>query len=157
MMIPESGANGVMIRRRLHATREELFDAWTDAEGMRAWMCPGSILSVEVRMEPRVGGALLIVMRDANKTYEHRGEFIIVDRPAKLSFTWIAAATDQQPTLVTVEFLPINDSETELVLTHERFPDREASEQYRGGWGQIVGRLDVYLRKLEQRKDVKKL
>jgi uncharacterized protein YndB with AHSA1/START domain len=138
--------NRLVIRRRLRASPEELFDAWTDAEGMRAWMCPGQILSVEVQMEARVGGALLVIMRDANKAYEHRGEFLIVERPVRLSFTWIAVATDQQPTVVTVEFLPINESDTELVLTHERFPREEVSEQYRGGWGQILDRLDRYLR-----------
>lgn len=144
-MTPESDTNKVVIRRRLRATSHELFDAWTDAEGMRAWMCPGNILSVEVQLEPRVGGALLVIMRDANKTYEHRGEFLVVQRPLKMSFTWIAAATDHQPTVVTVEFMPINDSETELVLTHERFPKKEVSDQYRGGWGQIVNRLCAYL------------
>jgi uncharacterized protein YndB with AHSA1/START domain len=129
-MTPPSDPNKVVIRRRLRASPEELFDAWTDAEGMRAWMCPGQILSVEVRMEAHVGGALLVVMRDANRTYEHRG--------------------DQQPTVVTVEFLPINESDTELVLTHERFPREEVSEQYRGGWGQILDRLDRYLRSGKQ-------
>jgi uncharacterized protein YndB with AHSA1/START domain len=96
----DSAENKVVIRRRIAATPEELFDAWTDADGMRDWMCPGNIQSVEVRMEPRVGGALLIIMNDGVKTYEHRGEFSIVDRPLKLAFTWIAAATDMQQTPV---------------------------------------------------------
>jgi uncharacterized protein YndB with AHSA1/START domain len=144
-MTPEAGSYKLEIRRRLPATREELFDAWTDAEGMRSWMCPGNIVSVEVQLDPRVGGALLIVMREASKSYEHRGEFTVVDRPDKLAFTWIAASTDQQATLVTVEFLYISDTETEMVLTHERFPRKEPSEQYRGGWGQIAERLAGYL------------
>ena len=141
----DSAENKVVIRRRIAATPEELFDAWTDADGMRDWMCPGNIQSVEVRMEPRVGGALLVIMNDGSKTYEHRGEFSIVDRPVKLAFTWIAAATDMQLTLVTTEFGRAAEIETDLVLTHERFPRKEASDQYRGGWGQIVTRLDAYL------------
>ena len=144
-MIAESGGNRVVIRRRLRATREELFDAWTDAEGMRAWMCPGAILSVDVQLDPRPGGTLLVIMRDATRTYEHRGEFLVVDRPSKLSFTWIAAATDHQPTVVTVEFFAIDESETDLVLTHERFPRKDASDQYRDGWSQIADRLETHL------------
>jgi len=140
-----SGGHMLVIRRRIAATPEELFDAWTDGEGMREWMCPGNILSVEVRLEPRVGGSLLVIMRDPDKTYEHKGQFTILDRPSKLAFTWIAAATDMQPTLVTLEFLRISETESELVLTHEHFPRKDASDQYRGGWGQIVDRLDVYL------------
>ncbi|MBZ5496239.1 MAG: SRPBCC domain-containing protein [Acidobacteriia bacterium] len=99
-MSAEGDADKVVIRRRITATREELFDAWTDSEGMRAWMCPGNIVSVDVRMDLRVGGSLLIIMRDPDKAYEHRDEFTIIDRPAKLAFTWIAEATDLHPTLV---------------------------------------------------------
>jgi uncharacterized protein YndB with AHSA1/START domain len=139
------GDHSLVLRRRIAATPEELFDAWTDADGMRDWMCPGNISSVEVRMEPRVGGSLLVIMHDADKTYEHSGQFTIVERPSKLAFTWIAAATDMQPTLVTVEFLPVGETESELVLTHERFPRQEPADQYRGGWDQIVARLDRYL------------
>ena len=137
--------HSLVIRRRIAATPEELFDAWTDGDGMRNWMCPGNIRSVEVRIEPRVGGALVVIMHDANKAHEHKGEFTIVERPLKLAFTWTAAATDMRPTLVTVEFLPVSEIETELVLTHERFPRKEPADQYRGGWSQIVARLDTYL------------
>ena len=139
------GDHSLVIRRRIAATPEELFDAWTDADGMRDWMCPGNIRSVEVRLEPRVGGSLLVIMHDADKTYEHTGEFTIVERPSKLAFTWTAAATDMHPTLVTVEFLPVGEIETELILTHERFPRKESTDQYHGGWSQIVARLDTYL------------
>jgi len=144
-MMGEADGNTVVIHRRIVATREELFDAWTDAEGMRAWMCPGNTVSVDVRMDLRVGGSLLVIMRDPDKKHEHRGEFTVVDRPGKLAFTWIAVATDMRPTLVTVEFFAVSESECDLVLTHEKFPKKEASDQYRGGWAQIVGRLEQYL------------
>ena len=144
------GEHTLVVRRRIAATPEELFDAWTDADGMRDWMCPGNIRSVEVRMEPRVGGSLLVIMRDPDKTYEHKGQFTIVDRPSKLAFTWIAAVTDMQPTLVTVEFVRTTERETELILTHERFPRKEVSDQYRDGWSQIVERLDAYLQAQRQ-------
>lgn len=149
-MTADADARRVVIRRRIVATREELFDAWTDAEGMRSWMCPGNIVSVDVRMDLRVGGSLLIVMRDPDKTYEHRGEFTIVDRPAKLAFTWIAAATDMQPTLVTIEIFAYSASESDLVLTHENFPKKETGDLYRGGWDQIVGRLEQFLQTKRQ-------
>jgi uncharacterized protein YndB with AHSA1/START domain len=108
-------------------------------------MCPGDIVSVDVTMDLRVGGALLITMRDRDKAYEHQGEFTIIERPTKLAFTWRAQATDFLPTLVTVELLAVSDFETDLVLTHERFPRKEVSDRYRGGWAQIVLRLDEHL------------
>jgi uncharacterized protein YndB with AHSA1/START domain len=100
-VIQESDKNKVVIRWDLRASPEELFDAWTDAEGMRTWICPGNILSV-------VGGNLLVIKRDTDKVYEHRGELLILERPARLPFTWVAAATDHQQTVVTVEFFSID-------------------------------------------------
>lgn len=134
----------VVIHRRIQATPVELFDAWSDPEGMRAWMCPGNILSVEVRMDFRVGGALVVTMRDSAGTYEHHGEFTIIERPSRLAFTWIAAATDGLPTLVTVEFSAVSPTESELVLTHEHFPRQGPADQYRAGWDEIVGKLEQY-------------
>jgi uncharacterized protein YndB with AHSA1/START domain len=145
-MSEAEGSGKLVVRRRISATREELFDAWTDPEGMRDWMCPGEITSAEVVMDLRVGGSFLITMRTATEAYEHRGEFTIIDRPSKLAFTWVAKATNWRPTLVTVELLQIGEEETELVLTHEKFPTKETRDQYMDGWGQIVDRLARHLR-----------
>jgi uncharacterized protein YndB with AHSA1/START domain len=137
--------DALVIRRRVRATADELFAEWTTPENMGEWMCPGDIVSTEVHMDLRVGGVLRIVMRDAKTTYEHRGEFTVIEPPAKLAFTWIAAATDHKKTLVTVEFIPISEFETELVLTHRDFPRPEVRERYRGGWARILERLDEHL------------
>jgi uncharacterized protein YndB with AHSA1/START domain len=135
----------LVVRRRIPATREEVFDAWTSPEGMREWMCPGNTVSADVRIDLRVGGSLLIVMRDPDNVYEHRGEFMIIERPGKLAFTWIAQGTDFQPTLVTVEFFAASEAECDLVLTHEKFPGKEVRDRYSRGWGQITERLQQYL------------
>jgi uncharacterized protein YndB with AHSA1/START domain len=135
----------VVIRRRMEATPEELFDAWTDAAGMGSWMCPGDIRSTEVTLELRVGGVLLIVMRNAHESFEHRGRFTAIERPRKLAFTWIAAATEMKPTLVTVEFLPVSPTHSELVITHESLPSQSVRDQYNGGWASIAERLDRWL------------
>jgi len=142
-------AGKVIIRKRIPATREELFDAWIDPVGMRDWMCPGNIESAEVHIEPRVGGSLLIIMRGLTGRVEHRGEFKIIERPAKLAFTWIAKATRWRPTLVTIEFLKISANETELVLTHQDIPISDVRDQYRDGWNQIIDRLRQFLEKGE--------
>jgi Activator of Hsp90 ATPase homolog 1-like protein len=45
------------------APREIVFEAWIDANGIRKWMCPGEVISVEVVLEDRVGGSFRIVMK----------------------------------------------------------------------------------------------
>ena len=146
----DPGGGQVVIRKRIPATREELFDAWMDPVGMREWMCPGNIESAEVQIEPRVGGSLVIIMRGSGETVEHRGEFRAIERPAKLAFTWTAKATGWRATLVTVEFLEISPDETELVLKHQDIPKSDVLDQYQGGWSQIIDRLRQYLQKGDQ-------
>ena len=63
--------------------------------------------------------------------------------PSLLSFTWISAATDLRPTIVTVE-LHERDGGTELVLTHRRLP-AEGVDAHRRGWTDIVRLLETAL------------
>jgi uncharacterized protein YndB with AHSA1/START domain len=139
----------LVVRRTFAGTREQLFDEWTDPEGMAAWMCPGDIVSSDVQLDLRLGGALRITMRGPNAAYEHRGEITALERPAKLAFTWIAKATDDRPTLVTVEFFARGKNQCEVVLTHDNFPRPEARQQYEGGWARILERLAQHRDALE--------
>ena len=139
--------NKVVVRRRIAATQEELFDAWIDPEGMREWMCPGDVISAEVRLEPRVGGDLFILMKGPTRTHEHTGQFRVFERPSKLAFTWTASNVDGQITLVTVEFHKVSISETELILTHELIPRKDVSDRYQSGWTKIVDHLEKYLQR----------
>jgi uncharacterized protein YndB with AHSA1/START domain len=50
-----------------------------------------------------------------------RAEYLAIERPSLLSFTWISRATDHKPTVVTIEFHE-RGTGTELVLTHRRLP-----------------------------------
>lgn len=134
----------VVVRRVLPASREQVFAAWIDADSMREWMCPSDAHTAEAWLDPRVGGSYRIVMRDRAGVYEHTGEYLVVERPAKLVFTWTAKNVGNRPTLVTVELLS-HERGCELVLTHERLPGGDVADRYRGGWGQIADRLAGYL------------
>jgi uncharacterized protein YndB with AHSA1/START domain len=130
----------VTIRRIFPASCEDVFDAWLDAEGMREWMAPGPVTSCEVALEPRVGGHFRIVMTAPGAQFVNTGEFWVLDRPAKLQFTWVSSRWANQETLVTVELYP-RDAHCELVLTHERFPLQHSAQQLVTGWTQILEKL----------------
>ena len=140
---PTEGKLSLSIRRRMPATREVVFEAWTDPEGIREWMCPGDAVSAEAKLDVRVGGSYRIVMKSKTRDYIHTGVYQVVDPPSKLVFTW-TREEDEVPTLVTVEFLPHGD-ETELILTHERFPDADVMKRYQGGWATIAEKFAAYL------------
>lgn len=117
-----------------------MFDAWLDPESVRAWMRPGPVAQCEVAIEPRVGGTFRIVMRGPAGEIVNTGTYRILDRPVKLQFTWVSSRWNDRETLVTVE-LTQRASDCELVLTHDRFPPGESSEQLVTGWNQMLDRL----------------
>jgi uncharacterized protein YndB with AHSA1/START domain len=144
MTAGEERPDRLIVRRVMRAAREAVFAAWTDPESMREWMCPGDIMSADAQLDPRPGGSYRIVMKGPAGEWEHTGEYLAVEPPSKLVFTWISKSTGNQPTLVTVELFDRGD-DCELVLTHERFASADALRRHKGGWGQIVDRLDRHL------------
>ena len=143
----ESSADGtfrIVVRRRMPAPREVVFEAWIDPEGIREWMCPGDVVSAEAIVDVRVGGSFRIVMKNKDAEHVHIGTYQIVEPPAKLVFTWAGADNPGEMTLVTVEFFPYGD-ESELVLTHERFPKADLAKRYESGWGTIADKFAAYL------------
>jgi len=129
------------IVRVLPAPPEEIFDAWTDAASLAVWMAPGSVSRSVVELDPRVGGRFRIVMRGPDRDHAHEGEYLVVDRPRRLVFSWISEATGGRATTVSVELAPHGSGETELTLTHEGLPDELARERHGSGWGDILRKL----------------
>jgi uncharacterized protein YndB with AHSA1/START domain len=107
-------------------------------------MCPGDVISAEATLDVRVGGSFRIVMRSKDLDHVHTGTYQVVEPPSKLVFTWSAAETPCETTLVTVELFPHGD-ESELVLTHERFPKADVAQRYENGWGAIAEKFATYL------------
>jgi uncharacterized protein YndB with AHSA1/START domain len=132
----------VQIRRRMPAPRNVVYEAWTNPEGIRHWMCPGDVVSAEATLDVRVGGTFRIVMKSKTAEHVHTGTYQVVEPPAKLVFTW--TASNHTPTLVTLEFLDRGE-ESELVLTHERFTAGDVAKRYEGGWGTIAEKFAAYL------------
>ena len=137
------GTYRLTIRRRMPAPREMVFEAWTDPEGIREWMCPGDVVSAEALLDVRVGGSYRIVMKSKDRDYVHTGVYQVVEPPSKLVFTW-SGEEGSSPMLVTVEFLA-HGAESELVLTHERLSQADVMSRYEGGWGQIAEKFASYL------------
>jgi uncharacterized protein YndB with AHSA1/START domain len=131
------------VRHRYAHPPERVFDAWTDAEGMRAWMRPGPTTDVRTRLDVRVGGTFMITMVFGDSAIEHTGEYLEVDRPRRLAFTWMAEHFDA-PTHVTIEFKAV-DGGTEVVLVHEGLPSEESVTNHTDGWGTILELLEAAL------------
>jgi len=71
----------------------------------------------------------------------HSGEYLEVNRPERLVFTWASPCSIDDST-VTLEFSAIDQSTTEIKLTHIRFIDEETRSDHEGGWSNILDKLD---------------
>ena len=129
----------LVVRRFIPVPRERVFAAWLDPASLAAWMRPAGITDVTADVDPRVGGKFRIVMARGPDQYEHTGEYLLIEPPSRLSFTWISQATDHRTTAVTIE-LSEREGGTELVLTHRQLPPSQI-ESHRSGWSDIVREL----------------
>ena len=144
-MTDESRAATVTIRRVLPATAPEVFEFWTRPELLMQWMSPyaGEVQS-EVEADPRVGGRFRLCMHGPEKECEITGEYVEVDPPRRLAFTWSGPPTNNHMTLVTVELRPLRDT-TELTLTHERLPTSQIREGHVAGWANVFDHLSAVI------------
>jgi uncharacterized protein YndB with AHSA1/START domain len=144
METTDDGRHRVQVRRRIAVPREVVYEAWTDPEGLKEWMCPGDVISAEATLDVRVGGSFRITMRSKEQLHVHVGTYQIVEPPAKLSFTWSGLDNPNEITLVTVEFVS-HGVETELVITHEGLTKSDVARRYDMGWGTIARKFAEYL------------
>ena len=144
-MTATEGAPVLVVRRQMAIPRERVFQAWLDSDSLARWMCPMGMTHATVTVDPRVGGGFRIVMEGpTHGAVEHTGEYLAIDPPSLLSFTWISKHTDQRATVVTIE-LHERGSGTELVLTHRGLPATEV-EGHRQGWTDILRLLEEKMR-----------
>jgi uncharacterized protein YndB with AHSA1/START domain len=134
----------IVLRRTYPASRDRVFDAWTNPETAARFLGPGEVEATDIRMDARVGGTYSITMRSpkfgvmvVNGTYRE------VRRPERLSMTWRweeDSPADEYDSLLTLEFNDRN-GETELVLTHEALKSVESRNNHEEGWTAIVDQL----------------
>jgi uncharacterized protein YndB with AHSA1/START domain len=141
---PDSSAPTVLqVRRTLPAAREEVFRAWTDPQLVRQWFKPRGGSSPGAEMDVRVKGRYRWAMKLLGHVYYAVGEYIEVDPPKRLVFTfgWERALVRLTDSVVTVDFVDRGD-ETEVVITHERLPNRLQRALHRAGWRACLTNLN---------------
>jgi uncharacterized protein YndB with AHSA1/START domain len=122
------------------APPSRVFDAWREARTAAKFLCVGDPELGEARIDARVGGEIYVVRSDGATRILHRGEFLVVDAPSRLVFTWVSQPTDLRLTVVAVDFLAERGG-TQVRLAHEGFADPQAAASHAGGWSTILASL----------------
>lgn len=141
----ESDTITLVVRRKIYAPAEQLFEAWTQPRHLKRWWGPRPVRCVDAEIDLRVGGGYQI----ANQFPDGRllwifGEFEVVDPPHKLVYTWRVDPQSQVCERVTVEFEQRGDA-TEVIVMHERIPNRATRDRHQEGWEGCLDRLANYL------------
>ena len=142
----DQAAPAAVVRKRLPAPPDTVFDEWTDAGRLAEWMCPRPARCLYVEADPRVGGALRFDIEEAGTTFRVTGKYLTLERPNRVAFTW-SCSTWPDPTIQTVVTVTIEPDSAEasiMTITHELPPP--LVPQHAHGWSVISGQLETRLR-----------
>ncbi len=130
--------------RLLPASPEEVFEAWSDPEGLAIWMCPAPDMKpASVELDFRVGGRFQIIMHGAEQDYLHQGEYLEIEPHKRLVMTWISEfqPEGEKQTRIEVTLEPAAAGQTRIVLVHDELPDTDSYDGHEQGWQTILAKL----------------
>lgn len=132
------------VTKRFSVPAEQVYDAWLDPTMIGRWMFGPNVRNeriVRLGTEPRVGGKFSFVVDRGGHEIDHVGEYLVLDRPRRLVFTWATRDSLPEKSRVTVELTPL-DGGCELVLTHEMGPEWAAFvDRSSGAWRKMLDTL----------------
>jgi uncharacterized protein YndB with AHSA1/START domain len=134
----------ITLTRRVKADPESVFRAWTNPKEIEKWAFPEGGTFVSASVDLTVGGRYSIAMKMSDgTTHTAVGVYRVIDRPRKLVYTWDwkEQAGQMGDTIVTVEFRAAGLA-TDIVLTHERFPNAEVRGHHEQGWISLLNHVE---------------
>jgi uncharacterized protein YndB with AHSA1/START domain len=119
------------------ASRETIWELLTDPDQAVRWMGQAATFDL------RPGGEYRVEVIPGNVA---RGEFIEIDRPNRLVYTWgwESGSDSVPPGSTTVEFELVESGDRTLVrFAHRDLPSAESVASHAHGWDHYLGRLAV--------------
>lgn len=136
----------VRIVRRFTASAERVFDAWLDPVRAAKWLFAtegGRMVKAEI--DARVGGKWTFIEQRGDQLAEHTGEYLVIERPRRLVFTFGIPAASKDAARVEVDIGPLGTG-CELTLTQTMGAEwAEYRDRTEGGWTHIVEGLATSL------------
>jgi len=128
----------VRVTRRFDASAERVFDAWLDPAKVAKWFAPQLGPMVRVAIDARVGGRFSFCQRRGADDVDHVGEYLELDRPRRLVFTWAMADAPDDASRVSIDIAP-SGSGCELTLVHEMDSKwKDYASRTESGWKSLL-------------------
>jgi uncharacterized protein YndB with AHSA1/START domain len=139
----------LILKHQFDASVERVFDAWASSEALAEWMGPVGMSARDSTTDFKIGGNFCIPMvgDDTGNTHTAVGEYLEINRPRRMVFTWSWLQDDGRPgqlMTVALDFIDLN-GRTEMTLSHSNFIDVEARDHHVSGWTGCFTSLGDYL------------
>jgi uncharacterized protein YndB with AHSA1/START domain len=130
----------VRVTHRFAASPERVYDAWLTPEAIARWMVgPAGGEMRHIAVDARVGGRFSFVIHRGGEDLDHTGEYMVVERPHHLAFTWGVPKYSAESTRVDLAVAPDGPGAL-LTLTHSGVAP-EYAERTTMGWTRILGAI----------------
>ncbi|HEY1170860.1 MAG TPA: SRPBCC family protein [Verrucomicrobiae bacterium] len=113
------------VQRHFNVPAERVFSAWLDPLQIGHWMFGPTIRDEEIislKTSPKVGGKFSFIVNRQGKQFDHVGEYLEIQRPTRLVFTWAVTQVGGEPSKVIIDITPMEEG-CELALIHEMAPE----------------------------------
>jgi uncharacterized protein YndB with AHSA1/START domain len=120
----------------IDASPETVWEFFVDPQKLMRWM------GIDAELEPQPGG---IYRCNVIPGHTARGEFVEVDKPHRVVFTWGWDGNEGVPpgsSTIEAQLMPEGDG-TSLRFVHRDLPNAEAVASHAGGWDHYLPRLEI--------------
>jgi uncharacterized protein YndB with AHSA1/START domain len=118
------------------ASPETVWEFLVDPEKLKRWK------GIDVNLDPQPGGVYYCEVIPGHKA---RGEFVELDKPNRLVFTWGWEGNEGVPpgsSTIEIELASDGDG-TSLRFVHTDLPNAEAVASHAHGWDHYLPRLEI--------------
>ncbi|NKB76932.1 MAG: SRPBCC domain-containing protein [Gammaproteobacteria bacterium] len=132
----------IEVTKIINSDVETTFNAWLDPKTLAAFILPKpGMPSPEVTNDPRIGGHFEILMDVGDKRIPHHGEYLEIQKPDNLSFSWNSPFSSEG-SVVSIAFEKVDEEKTKVTLIHMKFPNQESCDNHKAGWEHILDALE---------------
>lgn len=132
------------VRRVIRAKPERVFAAWTTPSALKAWWGPPGVDCEAAVVDARVGGCYRIDNRLVDgRLIVISGQFLAVDSPHRLQFSWNVEPGGGAESLVAVAFETHHEG-TLVRIEHSSIADDATRKDHELGWRGCLDGLAEY-------------
>lgn len=139
----------VEVTHIFNAPPSHVYDAWLNPDLVQKWFGPGLGQTQPVTIDAIPGGKFRIVQIRNNEPVGHSGEYLVLDRPSHIAFTWSTDDDDGHDDVHVYITALENGSSVRLVhRIDEQWKDFASKVQQ--AWASMLNEMDILLKDRDQ-------